>query len=69
MNLKGGGELEKIPKKFLPQVFKITTEKFSVVYGNCTISIFLKKISNQFFLSPLCSTVLKKNLTKKTAAH
>ena len=47
-------------KKILGRIFKITWKNVCVVFGNCMVSIFSKKIENQFFLSPVSSTVLKK---------
>ena len=50
-----------VEKKFLREVFKITTETFLCrnwkLYGK---HFFKKKLSSQFFLSPLCSSVLEK---------
>ena len=56
--------LEKKTKKVWGKFSKLLGKifDFCVVYRNCMVSIFFskKKKINQFFLSPVCSTVLKK---------
>ena len=46
-------------KKTLGQIFKFTWKNFCAVDGNCMVS-FLSKKFKIIFLSPVCSTVLKK---------
>ena len=53
-------QLKKKTKKNLGQVFKFKTEKFLCRIWKLYGKNFFKKKSNQFFLSALCSTVLKK---------
>ena len=65
MRTKFGLRLEK-NKRISGQFLQITVKKFNFLcrtwklYGK---HFFQKKISNQFFLPPVCSTVLKKRQT------
>ena len=54
-------KFSKLLEKFFLSPSKNASHTISA-YGKCMDSIFFKKknISNQFFLSPVCSTVLKK---------